>query len=105
MSLAIDVDHVTAVLLTDGWHTVADDSFNIDSYEFLWWGQGRKDRHDPVVLHGGGQSGVCAAGYGFRTPEGDYLAGPLTAILGVRYDDENCDRPRCTEPLGAGGVA
>lgn len=75
MSLAIDVDNVTAVLLADGWHTVVDDSFNLDAYEYTWQGE---------ALHGGGQSGVCATGYAFTDSDGDSLAGPLTAILAVR---------------------
>ena len=32
MGLYIDVDQVGAVLLIDGWRTVADDSFSIDAY-------------------------------------------------------------------------
>jgi hypothetical protein len=36
MSLAIEVDDITHVLLADGWHTVHDASFGIDSYEFMW---------------------------------------------------------------------
>jgi hypothetical protein len=35
MSLAIDVDRVAAVLLADGWHTVSNDSFELDAYEYL----------------------------------------------------------------------
>ena len=35
MSLAIDVDRVARVLLDDGWHDVADDSFAIDAYEYV----------------------------------------------------------------------
>lgn len=74
MSLAIDVDKVSAVLLADGWHEVTGASFDIDSYEFL---------HQDVLLHGGGSSGVCAAGFVFTS--GDItMYGPLTAILAVR---------------------
>ena len=90
MSLAIDVDAVTAVLLADGWHEVADDSFSLDAYEFIWSGKGgvraadmNGDR-DPMVLHGGGGSGVCATGYEFIDDGGEVIAGPLTAILAVR---------------------
>jgi hypothetical protein len=36
MSLGIKVNKVTAVLLADGWHEVADESFKLGSYEFLW---------------------------------------------------------------------
>ena len=35
MSLAIDVDNITHVLLADGWHEVHDASFGTDSYEFV----------------------------------------------------------------------
>jgi hypothetical protein len=37
MSLGIGAGTVTAVLLSDSWHEVADASFMPDSYEFLWW--------------------------------------------------------------------
>jgi hypothetical protein len=99
MSLAIDVDRVTAVLLDDGWHPVADNSFAIDSYEFLWWSECQckdDDDDDPMVLHGGGQSGVCAAGFSFKTLDGDVIAGPLTAIVAVRHAAwQRCTNPQC----------
>lgn len=77
MSLAIDVDKVVSVLLADGWHEVLKESFELDSYEFTWSGS---------AVHGGGQSGVCATGFTFLvTEQGIKLAGPLTAILAVRY--------------------
>ena len=75
MSLAIEVDDVVAVLLADGWHTVYEDSFYLDSYEFLWGEQ---------VLQGGGQSGICSNGFTFKSADRSYLSGPLTAILAVR---------------------
>jgi len=72
MSLAIDTDRVTAVLLADGWHDVVDKSFNLDAYEFMWDGR----------LVGSGSS---ATGYDFEEGNGSRLAGPLTAIIAVRY--------------------
>lgn len=86
MSLAIDVDMIAQVLLDDGWHTVLEQSFKIDSYEYVWYPEG--DRRDLQLMHGGGNNGVCAAGYSFKThaPMGGgvvYMQGPLTAILGV----------------------
>lgn len=120
MSLAIDVDLVTHVLLADGWHTVANRSFTLDSYEFLWSGRGDKTvaemnleweagtlypngqpvrYRDPMVLHGGGQSGVCAAGFSFR--EGpSWVSGPLTAILAVRTQAAHA--PRASSPSAKG---
>lgn len=84
MSLAISTDHVTSVLLADGWHEVASmedgrSSFDLDSYEFH---QGR------LCVHGGGNSGVCSTGFTFTTPQGDTLIGPLTAILAVKTRPE-----------------
>jgi hypothetical protein len=35
MSLAIDVDIIEKVLLSDGWHEVADASFQVDTYEYV----------------------------------------------------------------------
>ena len=99
MSLAIDVDHVTHVLLTDGWHEVANASFAIDAYEFLWWGRRCKEHQDPVVLHGGGNSGICATGFSFEATDGSSVAGPLTAIVGVRRRYEDCGCDRCTAEL------
>jgi hypothetical protein len=88
MSLAIDVDTVTAVLLADGWHDVADESFELDSYEFLWSGRRgvkvEEVEHDPILLHGGGHSGICAAGFSFKTADGKTMCGPLSSVLAVR---------------------
>lgn len=82
MSLAIDVDRVHRVLLADGWHTVDDWSFTLDAYEYLWYANG--PGRDPIVLHGGGQVGVCATGFCFTDEEGGRISGPLTAILAIR---------------------
>jgi len=76
MSLAIDVDEVEAVLLADGWHVVIDDTFDLDAYEF---------KRDTSLVHGGGSNGVCATGFVFEDDDGQFMAGPLTAILAVRW--------------------
>jgi hypothetical protein len=86
MSLAIDVDHITAVLLSDGWHDVVAKSFTTDSYEYLWY-PSAGSKHDFQLLHGGGASGVCATGFEFKTADGDRMAGPLTAIQAVRHKE------------------
>jgi hypothetical protein len=41
---------------------------------------------DPTVLHGGGNSGVCAVGFSFKE-DVSLVSGPLTAILAVRHGD------------------
>jgi hypothetical protein len=83
MSLAIEIDDVSAVLLADGWHIVADDSFTIDSYEFV---DGKDSRGDRVVVHGGGAEGICAVGFAFKRADETVICGPLTAVLAVRTD-------------------
>ncbi len=80
MSLHIEVDEITEVLLVDGWHRVVDKSFDLDSYEFLD-GPGT----DAFLLHGAGRAGICSTGFRFKGPDGQILAGPLSAILAVRY--------------------
>jgi hypothetical protein len=94
MSLAIEVDDITHVLLADGWHTVHDASFGIDSYEFMW----REGMGDGPML-GAGQEHIAAAGHrgstsrehiaaaGFSFTEGDHiLCGPLTSVLAVKVE-------------------
>ena len=87
MSLLIDIDKVTAILLADGWHDVfrqedGTSSFDVDSYEYA-----EVDTDgEPHLLHGGGDSGVCAVGFRFQENRLDFcISGPLTAILAVRY--------------------
>lgn len=88
MSLAIDVDRVTAVLLADGWHSVSDDSFAMDAYEYVWYPDGKRTSWDATMVHGGGENGVCATGFIFKrssAPNSEWIAGPLTSIVAVRY--------------------
>jgi len=67
MSLAIDVNKVTAVLISGERMFVKPGSFDLDAYEFRYG-----DRHDDFI--GGG------LGYHFRTEEGGLYYGPIEAI-------------------------
>ena len=70
MSLSIDVDEVMRVLLADGWHEVANSSFAIDAYEYLWKGQ---------LVHGGDDGG-----FSFDDKlTGMRVYGPMSALLAV----------------------
>jgi len=91
MSLAIDVDKITGVLLADGWHVVdknreGKSTFGIDSYEYLWYC--REDKYDPEVLLGGGRDSHTTA-YGAHWEErgGVEMFCPITSILAVHYGD------------------
>ena len=88
MSLAIDTNAVTGVLLADGWHVVAGQSFDLDAYEFI---ESRKPAYgdeiarDPAVILGGGRAeGVCATGATWREKSGARISCPLTSVLAVR---------------------
>lgn len=88
MSLKIDVDQVARVLIAGTWYDVKVGSFNLDSYEYIWWSGPRIDPNsggdlDPILLHGGGQYGVCANGFAFIARTGRRMSGPLTAIQAV----------------------
>jgi len=85
MSLAIEVDSVASILLSDGWHDVAFKSFDLDAYEYL---------HDKLVLHGGGQSDVCATGFIFTCKDGSIMCGPLTSIQAVKIKVRKRVKPR-----------
>lgn len=76
MSLSIDTDRVTAVLLADGRHTVKDSTFDLDSYEYRW-GELR-------LLSGGQCPHVTSTGFTFSDDTGSRLYGPVTSILAVR---------------------
>lgn len=76
MSLAIDVDKVTAVLLADGWHRVSDKSFAVDAYEFLSEGDVERRVREGVPSTGATWTEAQHAGTRFFCP--------LTAILAVR---------------------
>lgn len=82
MSLLIDVETVTAVLLADGWHDVIPGTFYLDAYEFV-----SSDQSE--TLHRGGQSGVSATGFSFSDGLRTTISGPLTAVLAVRNLNAN----------------
>jgi hypothetical protein len=76
VSLKIDVSDVSAVLLADGWHEVANGSFSIDSYEFF---------DGNFLIVGGGQcQGVPSSGFEFVCEDDSVLAGPLTSVHAMR---------------------
>ena len=61
MSLVIDVDNITHVLLADGWHEVHDASFGTDYYEFMR----REGTGDSPIPGGGQEEHIPAAGFSF----------------------------------------
>src|SRR5712692_11207555 len=68
MSLAIDVDHVSEVLLSDGeWHRVAEGSFELDSYEYVR----AADGPNAAPRLGGGQEKLVPATGARWTERGD----------------------------------
>jgi hypothetical protein len=79
VTLAIKVHAVTDVLLDDSWHSVADQSFTLDLYEFH-----DGDAPDARVLLPHGEYGLCSAGFRFSEgPLRGLVSGPLSAVLAV----------------------
>ena len=79
MSLLIEVNKISRVKIGDEWFTVMSQSFDIDSYEFSMGGS---------LVHGGGQSGVCASGFQFVTEGGRMICGELTSISCIELHSE-----------------
>ena len=82
MSLYINPDKVSSVLLSDGWHDIKPESFFLDAYEYVY---PRNQHGDLQIAHGGGNSGICATGFAFTELDDEKVSGPLTAIEAVRY--------------------
>jgi hypothetical protein len=61
MSLAIAIDRVADVLLADGWHKVADRSFDLDAYEYRE-GADESGEEDVWVVRGVVVAGVPSTG-------------------------------------------
>ena len=77
MSLAIEVDRVSQVLLSDGkWHKVKGKSFDLDAYEFM--------HENRMILGGGTVEGGPSTGATWQEPDGSFVVCPLTAVQAVR---------------------
>jgi hypothetical protein len=89
MSLAIDIEKVSDVLLADGWHHVefakGKSTFIIDAYDFL---QHREEGREPLIhVSGGTVAGVPSTGAEWLEHESGksyVVTCPLTAILAVK---------------------
>jgi len=73
MKLTIPITDVARVLLADGWHDVADQSFDVSDYDFDD-GHGNKITNDD------------RAGFDFVDAAGGWYRGPLSSILAVQVD-------------------
>jgi len=76
MSLAIDINKVDMVLLVDGWHEVANASFDLDAYEYA--------HEDRTLLEGGSIPGLPTTGATWTEPDGTVIACPVTSILATK---------------------
>lgn len=82
--MLINPDVVAAVLLADGWHEVADETFGVDSTGFT---DGEEAHH------------CWEPAFSLTDTDGRWLHGPLSSILAVhtdvtpRRDAEDGDEP------------
>ena len=77
MSLAIDTNSISEVLLNCGWIKIQLGSFDLDSFEFV-------ENNPFYLVHGGGASDICATGFIFTDLKGARVYGPMTSILAVK---------------------
>jgi hypothetical protein len=85
MSLEIDVEKISEVLLADGWHTVSPvgdgrSSFGLDIYEFRQPQQDAAQQTKEGQEEGGAQSGAR-----WTESDGSRVFCPVTSILAVKY--------------------
>lgn len=81
MSLYIEADKVTRVMIGNEWHEVKSidgiSIFDIDSYEI------HSESSDCMLLLGGGSPLIPAHGFMFLTPDGRTIYGPLTSVQAI----------------------
>jgi hypothetical protein len=88
MSLEIEADKISDVLLADGWHHVefakGKSTFGIDAYEFL---EHRGEERETALVGGGTVAGVPSTGAEWlerQSGKSYVVTCPLTSILAVR---------------------
>ena len=85
MSLAIDVDEVTGVLIAGKWYGVWDHTLSCDAYEYVW--HSGADRSRPPDVFSVPESQLGFSFVTRPTSKGPLhrMYGPITAIQAVSY--------------------
>ena len=80
MSLHIEIDDVIQVLLPDSkWYAVADNSFELDSYEFHHGAEGR--------FNGGQEEPTLRPpGATWKEPHGEIMYCPMTSVVAIKTE-------------------
>jgi hypothetical protein len=81
MAKAVHVSDITALLLSDGWHSVQPGSFNLAPYAIV---DGTPEDNDLAIKQMPGTNGITRAGWYCQEQQGFVLCGPLTAIVALR---------------------
>jgi hypothetical protein len=89
MSLCIDVDRITSVLLADGWHEVYGFSFDVDCYEMIQH-HPDKDRNDNILLTDG-MGAMWLESKGTAT-----MYCKVSSILALKRDDTQSKKAEAT---------
>jgi hypothetical protein len=76
VSLRIDVDTVSAVLIAGSWYVVKDNSFDLDAYEYVEGGS--------LIFNGERASTLSSTGFTFVDSQDVEICGPVTSIQAVR---------------------
>jgi hypothetical protein len=86
MSLEIAPEEVIEVLLADGWHPVTPGTFSVDADHYI--------HAQTARFRLGAPSGDYTPGFLFEEFTGEWITGPLTSVLAVRYREREADRDR-----------
>jgi hypothetical protein len=86
MSREIAPEEVIEVLLADGWHPVSPGAFSVDADHYIHAQTARFRMGDP--------GGDYTPGFLFEEFTGEWVTGPLTSVLAVRYREQKAEEIR-----------
>ena len=89
MAIIADIDKIDEVLLSDGWHIVADHSFSVDVFEYIW-NSSEKDSHISPIVWESEKGGALGFEFSEIDSEGDgtdknIIKGKLSDIKSLKF--------------------
>jgi hypothetical protein len=82
--ISLYVDMITQVLLADGWHEVADGSFEVGAFEFYDPRNRRRQSLLRSIRDLDKEPEVSEVGFSFQQKDESFIAGPISSVLAVR---------------------
>jgi hypothetical protein len=82
--ISLYVDMITHVLLADGWHEVADGSFEVGAFQFYDPRNQRRQSLIQSLRDLDKEPEVSEVGFSFQQEDESFIAGPISSVLAVR---------------------